>query len=188
MSFEAYDAFDDPYAYPHSLVLKNRLNIADAKTLQSFEVEMSTLRAAEPFPAGDLNAEHYRSVHRHLFGDVYEWAGEYRTVRTSKGGNAFCYPEYTADQVDRIFHELPAAEELRALKTDAFVRILAAFLGEMNAVHPFRDGNGRTQLVFLRAIAADAGRPLALDRLQRDTYLPAIIASFTGQLICSSRH
>ena len=93
MSFEAYDAFEDPYAYPGTIVLKNLLRIRHQAELEAFEVEISTLRSEEPLPDGDFDPAHYCAVHRHLFQDVYEWAGQYRTVRTSKGGNVFCYPE-----------------------------------------------------------------------------------------------
>src|SRR6266403_4270572 len=64
--------------------------------LEAFEIEMTTLRANEPLPDGGYNARHYCRVHHHLFQDVYTWAGKYRTVRTSKGGNPFCFPKYIA--------------------------------------------------------------------------------------------
>jgi cell filamentation protein len=92
MILEGYDAFDDPYAYPGSSVLRNLLDIRDQQKLDAFEVEISTLRAEEPLPMGQFDSAHYCSVHHHLFQDVYAWAGQYRNVRTSKGGNPFCYP------------------------------------------------------------------------------------------------
>ena len=87
MPHDGYDAFDDPYAYKGSDVLKNRLGIRDADQLQRFELEMWMVRSAEPLPSGHFGAAHYRAIHRHLFQDVYAWAGRYRTVRTAKGGN-----------------------------------------------------------------------------------------------------
>jgi cell filamentation protein len=99
MSSEGYDAFDDPYAYPGTTVLKNLLDLKDQDTLDAFEVEISTLRAEEPLPEGNFDPGHYCAVHHHLFQDVYDWAGQYRTVRTSKGGNAFCYPENIRAQI-----------------------------------------------------------------------------------------
>jgi cell filamentation protein len=83
---EGYDAFDEPCAYPGTTVLKNILDLRDPDTLEAFEVEISTLRAEEPLPEGTFDAAHYCAVHHHLFQDVYDWAGQYRTVRTSKGG------------------------------------------------------------------------------------------------------
>jgi cell filamentation protein len=110
MSFEGYDAFDDPYAYPGTTVLKNLLDIRDRDTLEAFEVEISTLRAEEPLPEGEFDSTHYGRVHHHLFQDVYDWAGQYRTVRTSKGGNAFCYPENIPAQMDALFEGLHGGE------------------------------------------------------------------------------
>ena len=83
MSFVGYAAFDDPYVYKGTSVLKNKLKTRDADVLSAFEVEMTTLRAEEPLPAGRFGTAHYRSVHHHLFQDVYRWAGSYRTVRTA---------------------------------------------------------------------------------------------------------
>ena len=78
MTFEGYDAFEDPYAYPGTSVLRNRLGIRDQATLDAYEVEISTLRAEEPLPKGDFDPEHYSRIHCRLFQDVYDWAGQYR--------------------------------------------------------------------------------------------------------------
>src|ERR1700723_2159944 len=91
-------------------VLKNLLNIQDPNTLDAFEVENSTLRSEEPLPEGNFDAAHYRQVQHYLFQDVHEWAGQYRTVRTSKGGNAFCYPEYILAQIGTRFQRLLGGE------------------------------------------------------------------------------
>jgi len=99
MTFGGYDAFDDPYSYRGTDVLKNRLGTRDPALLQAFELEMSALRADEPLPAGRFGTAHYCAVHRHLFQDAYSWAGRYRTVRTAKGGNWFCFPEHIAHQM-----------------------------------------------------------------------------------------
>jgi cell filamentation protein len=84
MSSGDYDAFDDPYCYKGTSVLKNRLGTRDAATLQAFETEIPVLRAEEPLPEGRFGPAHYRAVDHHLFQDVYRSAGKYRTVRTSK--------------------------------------------------------------------------------------------------------
>jgi cell filamentation protein len=70
-----YDVFDDPYCYKGTSVLKNRARLRDAKTLDDFELEMSTLRSQEPLPDGRFTPAHYRRVHHHLFQDVYSWPG-----------------------------------------------------------------------------------------------------------------
>ena len=180
MTFEAYDAFDDPYAYPGTTVLRNRLNIRDQATLEAFELEISTLRAEEPLPEGGFDPAHYCSVHRHLFQDVYEWAGQYRTVRTSKGGNAFCFPEHLPAQMDSLFRSIRGGEIFKEQSRSAFVQAIARFLGELNAIHPFREGNGRSQLAFIGLIGATVSRPFEFERLDRITFMPAMIASYFG--------
>ncbi len=88
-----YDASDDPYTYDRSTVLRNKLDLREAADLNAFEAEISTQRATEPLPGGELDFAHYCAVHHHLFQDVYEWAGKPRSVRIAKGGNPFCFPE-----------------------------------------------------------------------------------------------
>lgn len=175
-----YDAFDDPYSYKGTATLKNKLGLRDADQLEAFELEMTTIRAREPLPRGSYDALHYRRVHRHLFQDVYTWAGKYRTVRTAKGGNPFCFPEYIDAQMNRLFSTIEAA--LNATDADVFVLEAARFLGELNAVHPFREGNGRSQLAFMAMIGEAAGYPLAFERVKRETFLPAMISSYDRQL------
>jgi cell filamentation protein len=74
--------------------------------LDEFEQLMFDSRAGEALPNGDLDFAHYRALHRHFFQDVYDWAGETRTIRTGKGDNWFCYPEYIQSEADRLFAEL----------------------------------------------------------------------------------
>jgi len=178
---EGYDAFDDPYAYPGTSVLRNRLDIRDAGTLEAFEVEIFTLRAEEPLPHGTFDPAHYCSIHHHLFQDVYEWAGQYRTVRTAKGGNAFCYPAHIPAQMDTLFRSIRGGEVFAEKSRSDFLREAARFLGELNAIHPFREGNGRAQLAFLGLIGATASHPFAFERIDRNAFLQAMIESFRGR-------
>jgi len=175
-----YDAFDDPYAYKGSSTLKNKLGLRDPALLEAFELEMTTLRAREPLPQGRFDPNHYRRVHHHLFQDVYSWAGKYRTVRTAKGGNPFCFPEYIDGEMKRLFATLPSA--MAVANTERFVTEMARFLGELNAIHPFREGNGRSQLSFAAMLGERAGYPLDFSRVKRDTFLPAMVASYDGDL------
>ena len=181
MTLGGYDAFDDPYAYKGTTVLKNRLGTRDPLVLEAFELEMTALRAAEPLPHGRFDAAHYRAVHRHLFRDVYAWAGRYRTVRTAKGGNWFCFPEHIPNEMNRIFRELREQAFLSGRTFDDFIEGASHFLADLNAVHPFRDGNGRAQLSFLHQLAIRAGHPLNLDRLRPDEFIHAMVRSFGGE-------
>lgn len=177
-----YDVFDDPYCYKGTFVLKNRAGIRDAATLEAFEVEMSSLRAQEPLPSGRFGAAHYCTVHHHLFQDVYRWAGRYRTVRTGKGGNWFCYPEHIKRYMKKVFNKLETESFEPSSGAAEFVVAAADFLAELNAIHPFREGNGRAQLAFLHLVGLRANHPLRLDKIKRTTFLPAMIVSFNENL------
>jgi cell filamentation protein len=131
-------------------------------------------------PRGNLSVSHYRSIHRHLFQDVYRWAGRFRTVRTHKGGSTFCYPEYIAGQMKDLFSGLKGADYLSGLNADEYAREAAHFLAILNAIHPFREGNGRTQNVFLALMGARAGHALDLSRLDGAAFRSATIESFGG--------
>jgi cell filamentation protein len=180
-----YAAFDDPYCYPGMDVLRNKLGLRDAGALEAFETEITAARAAGALPSGRFGATHYRAIHRHLFQDVYAWAGRFRTVRIAKGGNAFCFPEYIAPEKDSLFAKLGADGRLRGLDVDDFAQGAADFLAVLNQILPFREGNGRTQLAFLAVLAHQAGHGLDFNRLDPDNVLAAMIASFhdeTGPL------
>lgn len=175
-----YAAFPDPYCYAGTTVLKNIAGLRDAGALERFETAITAQRAGEPLPSGRLTVRHYQAVHRHLFQDVYRWAGRLRSVRISKGSSTFCYPERIKGELRRVFLDLRSSNGLRGLATGEFAPRAAHFLSELNAIHAFRDGNGRAQLAFMALVAAQAGYPLALERLDPRAFLSAMIASFHG--------
>ncbi len=173
-----YDAIVDPYCYPGTTVLKNIPGIKTAKALARFETIATAARAEEPLPKGHLSVRHYQATHRHLFQDVYAWAGRFRTVRIGKGWSAFCYPENIVREMTSLFADLKERKFLSDLSADQFPREAARFVSTLNAIHPFREGNGRTQTAFLALMANHAGHPLDLKKLNPDTFMAAMIASF----------
>jgi len=120
------------------------------------------------------------AVHHHLFQDVYEWAGKPRTVRIAKGGNPFCLPEKIESQANKLFGELKIANFFQDLAPKDFAENAAHFLGELNAIHAFREGNGRSQLAFFDMLATQAGYQLDLHKLDAKKMLEAMIANFDG--------
>ena len=175
-----YQAERDPYCYPDSEVLKNKPGLKTPETLEAFETAMTFARAEESLPRGRFSARHYRAVHHHLFQDVYEWAGKFRSVRLSKGVSSFCYPENIDREMTTLFAWLKQETCLRHRSPADFAADAAHFLSELNAIHPFREGNGRTQLTFLALLADRADHPLDLDRLDPVVTLDAMIKSFRG--------
>jgi cell filamentation protein len=182
-----YDAVADDYCYPGTTVLKNKLDLTDAAELANFEAEISDARADEEAPAGALDYAHFKAIHHHLFQDVYDWAGEARTVRISKDNSMFCYPENIESEATKLFAKLKEDKFLQGLSSKDFAKRTAHFLAELNAIHAFREGNGRAQLSFFLLLADQAGHSLDFDDFDPDAFLEAMIVSFGGDEVPLSK-
>ncbi len=164
---------EDPYLYPGSTVLRNKFGLRDAARLDYVEREIVVQRAAEGIPGGNFDLAHLRAIHRHLFQDIYEWAGELRTVEISKGGNQFLFRQFIEIGMADICRRLRQAGFLRDLTPGDFAAAAGKIIGDVNYLHPFRDGNGRTQLHFLFQLAEQAGHRLDLSRLDPPRWIAA---------------
>ena len=150
----------DPYVYPGTDILRNIPGYRDAEDLNRFEYEQSAARAfevrAQPLPQRfDLN--HLQHIHKHLFQDVYDWAGQIRTVEIAKGNSQFARTEFIESEAKRMSAVLAKEDSLRGLNKGVFVGKLAQRFGDWNALHVFRDGNGRASREFIGQIARGAG-------------------------------
>jgi cell filamentation protein len=172
---------DDPYVYPGTSVLRNLADIRDGERLERFESDHCFARLLElyenPLPLG-FNLNHLKRIHHHLFQDVYAWAGEFRTVNIAKGNSFFARPEYIVPELQKVLDHLASEHFLRGADSQGFCERAAYFFGEMNAVHPFREGNGRAQRDFLRELAVEAGYELVWDLVPQEEMHAASIASF----------
>ena len=150
----------DPYLYPGTNVLKNLRGLTDSKLLERFEARQTHRRIAElidtPVPGG-FDIAHVKAIHWHIFQDVYEWAGQFRTVNISKGGHLFGLPAFLEPALRQILAKMATENHLVDLDAEIFADRAAYFLGELNAAHPFREGNGRTQREFIRELGLKAG-------------------------------
>ena len=176
---------DDPYLDAASGVLKNRLGIADAATLEQAEAALVATRSYELSTTaltGRFDIDHLRAIHRYLFGDVYEWAGQFRTIDISKGGNLFAHHSHIASAAADIFRKLADEKHLIGLDPAAFSARAAHYLGELNALHAFREGNGREQREFLSHLAHAAGYYIAWEGVKPQELLQASIESFRGDV------
>jgi cell filamentation protein, protein adenylyltransferase len=176
---------DDPYLDPVSGVLKNRLGITDETTLEKSEAAHVAIRSFELLQKplkGRFDLEHLQAIHRYLFQDIYEWAGEPRTIDISKGGHMFAHHTHIQSAAAPIFRQLAEEKHLAELDPDAFSRRAAHYLGELNALHPFREGNGRTQREFISQLATAKGYYIAWENVKRETMLQSSIASFKGDV------
>jgi len=172
----------DPYVYPATDVLRNKLGIRNAAQLTVLEADLHDLRAAQlaerPLPGGyDLG--YLQRFHRHLFGDVYDWAGELRTVAIAKS-EMFALPQFIESYANESLCRLADDGHLQGLDRDKFVRKVAGYLADVNAAHPFRDGNGRTQRAFFGQLAHGAGYEIAWGRVDPERNIEASIAALRG--------
>ena len=172
----------DPYL-DSSGVLKNRLGIGDETTLEQAEADIVAARsfelAQDPLPGG-FDLAHLRGIHKRLFGDVYDWAGQLRTVDISKGGNNFAHHAHLEHAAAKIFQQLAEEHHLAGLNPDGFAARAAHYMGELNALHPFREGNGRAQREFISHLAQVNGYYVAWEGIDGAALLAASIASFHG--------
>ena len=171
--------WDKEYCYPESNVLINKLNIRDAGELITAEREITSIRLAaakaRPIP-GRFDLQHLKKIHASLFGDVYSWAGQLRHVNIAKG-NQFCLAMYLESYADGIFSELKAEHYLIASSKDVPKR-LAYYLSEINVLHPFREGNGRTQRLFIEYLALVAGYRVDFSDVSAQEMIVASAESF----------
>ena len=133
--------------------LCNRLNIRDEKLLTSAEREISTLAACEiefELPPYDLGF--FQQIHRQLFSDLYDWAGDIRTIDISKGDTCFCSVHRIQPEADKLFCTLSEANWLEGMDRTGLVAGIAEFYGDLNVIHPFREGNGRAQRLLFEHI------------------------------------
>ncbi|MGQ0485143.1 MAG: Fic/DOC family protein [Hyphomicrobiales bacterium] len=133
-----------------------------------------------PLPAGRFTIRHYKAIHRHLFQDVYGWAGKYRTIRIHKNASTFRYPENIPAEMKKLFSRLHDGRNLTGNTAADFATEASRFIAELNAIHPFREGNGRMQLAFLTILADTAGHPLDLENMRPRPMLNTMFASFGG--------
>lgn len=172
----------DPYCYKGTNVLKNKLGITDNEELLNEERNLTNLREEELLRSqilGKFDLKHLQKIHHYLFQDIYDWAGKIRTVDIAKG-NLFCKVELIESQSKLIFDELREEKYLRGLNVIPFTKRLAYYLSEINAIHPFREGNGRSEREFIRELAFQNGYFLSFKNITKNQLIDASKASFLG--------
>lgn len=173
----------DHYFDSESGVLKNLLGIRDAAKLEQAEAALVATRSYElsrtPLK-GHFDLAHLQAIHRYLFGDVYEWAGQLHDIDVSKSGHLFAHHAHIASAAATIFRQLTVEKHLVGLDDAAFSHRAAYYLGELNALHSFREGNGRTQLEFISHLAQATGCYVAWEDMKQPDLLLASMESFKG--------
>ncbi|GAA3842801.1 putative adenosine monophosphate-protein transferase Fic [Saccharothrix violaceirubra] len=174
--------FADPYRDPGTGVLLNNFDISDPRVCEAAEARLSALRIAEleltPLP-GLYDLPHLCRFHRHIFGDLYPWAGKVRRVDIARTA-PFASWRQIEPYASGLFEELRKEQYLRGLARAELLDRLAHYYVEVNALHPFREGNGRAQRAFFAQLLLEAGWRLDLTALDREAFVAACRLGMSG--------
>lgn len=151
--------FVDPYIDSRTGVLRNLVGATTYSELHKAEGDIVTLSEISLNNISHtVDLVELRKIHKSLFGKIYDWAGELRAVNIRKGSEEyFLNYTYLENGAKFVFEELSKENYLQGLKREDLVKRLAYFYEQLNFIHPFREGNGRTQRIFWQRVANKAG-------------------------------
>lgn len=176
------DAANDN-CYPNTTVLINKLGLKTQEALDEAEkiaVSLHSVEIERSSPSEPFNFAYYCALHKRLFEDLYDWAGELRTINLSKKGTHF-YPANELHHLGKaMFQRLQAAHEFRGLSHTAFVLEITDFYNDVNLLHPFREGNGRTQRLLFTLLIRRAGYNIQFANCDTDELMMATIYAAQG--------
>jgi cell filamentation protein len=173
----------DPYLYPGLNVMRNRLSIRQADRLAHAAYELTALRAATlPLGLPARGLPHLCAIHRHLYQDIFDWAGEIREIDIYQGDTRFCHFAYIEKEGNALMQELEEEEYLVGLKSEEFIARLSHYYCEINVLHPFRIGNGIAQRIFFEQLAIHAGYQLDWRDIEPEAWAQANQSGAMGDL------
>lgn len=165
------------YRYPNSSVLRNKLGLRDPDDLDLAERKIALNQLSLPLPKGKYDLAHLQAIHKHLFQDVYEWAGDLRETNISKGGSFFMPADRIRFAMMDVEKRIKKSDYLKGLRPQSFAKQASHIIGDINHIHPFREGNGRTQLVFLKQLGKKAGHRIDLAQVKKEDWIKGSIQS-----------
>lgn len=176
----------DRFKYPGTEVLINKADLRTQSELEAFEADVTALRLLELLDnpiKGNFDLSHLQLIHRHIFQDVYDWAGELRQVDIQKGGSKFGNWSLVPNYLDKQLKKISSQNFLLNLPPTEFIPAVAHYMSEINSAHPFLEGNGRTQRAFCVQLAEQASYFIDFELIGRDEMISVMIASFNGDEI-----
>ncbi len=171
---------DADYTYPGTNILKNKLNIQDAAELEENERRYTWARNMElqktPIK-GNFDAKHLADIHHYIFQDVYEWAGKFRDISIMKGNSEFIAPKDIKPCLEIVAKKIKQSRPFSKLSEDQTIDLLASTLSNINKIHPFREGNGRTQRLFVEQLAYECEYDLDFSKVSENEMRDASVAA-----------
>lgn len=180
MKAELYEARNSIYCYEGTNVLINKLNIKNNSVLLKAENKIVLAKLFELRKnkmIGSFNIEHLVQIHKYLFEDIYPFAGKFRTENIAKGFFSFAEWEFIEEQLNQLLEKLKQNNYLKSCEKNELTKGLAYYMSELNVLHPFREGNGRTIREFIRELAYINGYVLDLQNTTSKEMLEASIKS-----------
>ena len=171
---------DNIYCYPDSNVLVNKLGITDKDELFQAEIQFTSARLyqlQEKPINGKFGFTHLKKIHQYIFQDLYEWAGKVRKVNIGKG-NLFCLVQNIPSYAETIFNTYYSSCYAAKDNKEEFLGQLVKNYANLNALHPFREGNGRSQREYARELCLKCGYVFDLSNTSHKEMLNASIISF----------
>lgn len=171
------------FKYPGTEVLINKADIRTQEALDAFEADVTAVRLIELLDSpinGNFDLLHLQAIHRHIFQDVYDWAGELRQVDIQKGGSKFGNWALVPSYLDKKLKKIAKQNYLLNLPPETFIPAITHYLSEINSAHPFLEGNGRVQRAFCSQLAEQAGYFIDFEQIDRDQMISVMIDSFNG--------
>lgn len=169
--------------YEGTSCLINKLGIKDDKKLSEFEAAVTLAKVGtlekEPLE-GNFDTEHYKAIHRFLFEDIYDWACKYRTIDMSKKGTAFAKADKISELMNACFERLKENGFFKNQPFDEYVKSIIDFYQTTNMIHPFREGNGRTQRIFIAQLIRFGGYDISFSEIDSDELMIATIQAANG--------
>jgi len=168
------------YCYENSNTLINKLGIKTLKKLQEYEAKISAaklLSLRQKQITGKFDISHLIQIHKYLFEDIYPFAGEFRKENIAKGQFRFAEWEYIENELEKLLINLERENYLQGANKEVLAERLAYYTSELNVLHPFREGNGRTIREFIRQLALKNGYILNLKKVLPKEALNASIKS-----------
>jgi len=178
--YDVYTTTQSIYCYPSSNVLKNKLNIRDNKLLKTAEEEITLIKQMELLKnpiKGNFSKSHLMNIHKFIFEDIYSFAGKIRREQISKADTLFYPPNLIDRELDKVFAKIKEKNMLKETGEDKVFDNLAYVMAELNIIHPFIEGNGRSIREFIRLMAKRMGYDLNWGNVDKEELLEASILS-----------
>lgn len=178
--YDVYTTVQSIYCYPGTNILKNKLNIKDNKILKKAEEEITVIKQMELLKnpiRGNFTKSHLLNIHKFIFEDIYAFAGKIRKEQISKADTMFYPPNLIDRELDKVFAIIKEKNMLKEINKEIVFDNLAYIMAELNIIHPFREGNGRSIREFIRLMAKRMGYNLNWGNIDKEELLDASILS-----------